>query len=40
VRQIEVRAFGKVRDRVIHVLGAAQPLTSAAISACQPTLWR
>jgi RNA polymerase sigma-32 factor len=40
VRQIEVRAFGKVRDRVIHVLGAAQPLTSAAIPACQPTLWR
>jgi RNA polymerase sigma-32 factor len=39
VRQIETRAFEKVRHRVINALGAAQALASSPVTAHQQTLW-
>jgi DNA-directed RNA polymerase sigma subunit (sigma70/sigma32) len=39
VRQIETRAFEKVRRRVTEALGAAQALTSTPVAARQQTVW-
>jgi RNA polymerase sigma-32 factor len=39
VRQVEVRAFEKVRRRVTEALGAAQALASTPVAARQQTVW-